>query len=49
LIEKDYATFEQFNAPKDNYHITSLFIGKNKDKLKKDEKQILSNWKNGDK
>jgi hypothetical protein len=47
LIEKDYATFEGYSLPKDNLHMTSLFLGKNKDKHKPQEKQILNNWKHG--
>ena len=47
LIEKDYGNFEGYSTPKDNYHMTSLFLGKNKDKLKKQDKQLMNNWKNG--
>ena len=38
MLEKDYANFEGFSSPNDNYHMTSLFLGKNKDKMKKEEK-----------
>ena len=44
----DLQNFDQiFEEPKDNFHITTLFIGGREDKLKKNQKEIYKNFKSG--
>lgn len=46
----DLANFEQFSAPKDNYHATCLYYaGKKLDQLKPKQKLILKDFKKNEK
>lgn len=46
LVQQDFNAFDtNFTFPKDNAHITTLFIGNNPDNLKPKQKEIYASHK----